>query len=146
MTEKVLITMKGLQFGDSSEDMVEVINIGQYSEVNGNIYIKYDEMLDEGNVLTSNLIKIVDDSVEIVKKGPITANMKFIVNEKTLTYYNTPFGSLYLGIFAREVDIDKQEDVINILIDYSLEINYEQISECKVEICIRPQERAVKLI
>lgn len=146
MTEKVLITIKGLQLGNSSEDVVEVINIGKYSEVNGKIYIKYDEAIEESNLVSNNLIKIDENCIEIVKKGPISTTMKFIQNNKTMTFYNTPFGNIYLGIFTREIEINKQEDSIHIEVNYSMEMNYEQLSECNVQISIVPQDKTVKLI
>ena len=65
-------------------------------------------------------------------------------NEKTMTYYETPFGSLYLGIFSKNIEIDRREDGIDILIEYSLEVNYEEISECRVNISVKPQGTDIK--
>lgn len=146
MTENVLVTIKGLQFDTADKDVIEVINIGHFSQINDKIYVKYDEMSDSEIMLTSSLIKVGKNSVEIIKKGPVSTHMLFTVNEKTMAFYNTSFGSMYLGLITRNVEIDKKEDAISIWIDYFLEINYEQISECKVEICIKPQDKEVKLI
>ena len=142
MTENVLVTIKGLQFDAVDENVIEVINVGRFSEINDKIYVKYDEMLDGEKNLTRNLIKIGESSVEITKMGSVSANMKFCANEKTMCLYNTPFGSLHLGILARNVDINKKEETIHILIEYSIEVNDEQISENKVEICIKQQDKA----
>jgi len=146
MTENVLVTIKGLQFDSVDENVIEVIHIGRFSEINNKIYVKYDEILDGETSLTKNLIKIGDGSVEITKRGQVSTHMQFCANEKTMSLYNTPFGSLYLSIFSRSVEIDKKEDEIHILIDYSLGVNEEQISECKVEICIKTQDIAGKLV
>jgi len=146
MTENVLITIKGLQFDAADENLIEQINIGRLSEINNKIYVKYDEILDGENDLTRNLIKISEDSVEITKRGAVSAHMQFCANEKTTSLYKTPFGSLQLGILARNVDIDKKKEAINILIEYSIEVNDEQISENKIQICIRQQEKAENLI
>jgi len=142
MTENVLITIKGLQFDSVEENVIEGIHIGRFSEINNKIYVKYDEMLEGEKNLTRNLIKISESSVEITKMGSVSVNMKFCTNEKTMSLYNTPFGSLHLGILTRNVDIEKKEDVIHILIEYSIEVNDEQISENKVEICIKQQDKA----
>ncbi|SEW08216.1 DUF1934 domain-containing protein [[Clostridium] fimetarium] len=146
MTENVLITIKGLQFDAADENLIEQINIGRLSEINNKIYVKYDEILDGENSLTRNLIKISEDSVEITKRGPVSAHMQFCASEKTTSLYKTPFGSLQLSILARNVDIDKKKEAINILIEYSIEVNDEQISENKIQICIRQQEKAENLI
>ena len=142
MTENVLVTIKGLQFDAVDETVIEVINIGRFRQINNKIYLKYDELVENETRLTSNLIKIDGGSIEITKKGTVSTHMRFCANEKTVSLYNTPFGSFSLGIFTRSVEIDKQEDVINILIDYSLEVEEKQISDCKVGICIKTQDKA----
>ena len=126
MKEKVYINIKGLQlaaqnvprdYEEDEDDPVEVINVGRYRIINGKEYIKYDEVL-EG----------------ITKKGPVTAHLSFVPGEKTMTFYETPYGNIYLGIFSRSVDMQRTEDKLTISIDYALELNYEQVSDCKVDI------------
>lgn len=139
MKEKVYINIKGLHFTpendeDEQEEAIEVINVGKYSIINGKEYIKYDEVVEGESGKCTSIIKIDGDTVEITKKGPVTAHMSFVKNKKTMTFYETPFGNLYLGIFARDIDIARSEDKINISIDYSLELNYELVSDCKVDI------------
>jgi len=146
MTENVIVTIKGLQFDSVDENVIEVIHIGRFSEINNKIYVKYDEILEGEIRATTNLIKIGEGIVEITKRGPVSTHMQFCPNEKTMSMYDTPFGSFNLGILSRNVDIDKNEDAIHIFIEYSLEVNEEMISDCKVEICIKPQNRAEKFI
>ena len=146
MTENVTVTIKGLHFDSVDENIIEKINIGRCSEINNKIYVKYDEILEGEMRTVTNLIKIGEGRVEITKRGPVSTHMQFSPNEKTMFLYNTPFGSFNLGILASKVDIDKEEDAIHIFIEYSLEANEEMISDCKVEICIKPQNRAEKFI
>jgi len=146
MTENVIVTIKGLQFDSIDENVIEVIHIGRFSKINNKIYVKYDEILEGEMRTATNLIKIGEGIVEITKRGPVTTHMQFSPNEKTMSLYNTPFGSFNLGILARSVDIDKEEDAIHIFIEYSLEADEKMISECKVEICIKSQDRAEKFI
>lgn len=143
MKDKVYINIKGLQlaaqnvprdYEDDSDEPIEVINVGSYSVVNGKEYIKFDEIYEGTEQKCTSLIKIADSSVEITKKGPVTAHMSFIPGEKTMTFYETPYGNIYLGIFAREVDMKRSSDKLSICIDYALELNYEQVSDCRVEI------------
>lgn len=143
MKDKVYINIKGLHlaaqnvprdYEDDSDEPIEVINVGSYSVVNGKEYIKFDEIYEGTEQKCTSLIKIADSSVEITKKGPVTAHMSFIPGEKTMTFYETPYGNIYLGIFAREVDMKRSSDKLSICIDYALELNYEQISDCRVEI------------
>lgn len=79
-------------------------------------------------------LKLQGNSVEVTKKGPVTAHLSFVPGEKTMTFYETPYGNIYLGIFSRSVDMQRTEDKLTISIDYALELNYEQVSDCKVDI------------
>ena len=132
MKEKVYINIKGLQlaaqnvprdYEEDEDDPVEVINVGRYRIINGKEYIKYDEVLEGTTKKCTSTIKIAGNSVEVTKKGPVTAHLSFVPGEKTMTFYETPY-----------VDMQRTEDKLTISIDYALELNYEQVSDCKVDI------------
>lgn len=138
MKEKVLVKIKGLQMvsqvqEEDGEEPIEIINIGRYNAVGDKEYVRYEEVVEGENKKCSNLIKISHNAVEITKRGAVTAHLSFVAGEKTLTCYDTPFGNIYLGMFTRELDILRSDDRINITIDYALELNYEHVSDCKVE-------------
>lgn len=136
MKEKVFVKVKGLQFanGQEEEDIIEVINVGRYRIINGNEYVKYDEVYEESTQKSTNTIKISEKCVEITKKGLVTAHMSFVEGEKTMTFYDTPYGSIYLGIFAQNIQIERDEDDIRISIDYSIDMNYEKVADSHIDI------------
>ncbi len=138
MKEKVFIKVKGLQLvnedNEEEEDIIEVINVGRYKVVNGSEYIKYDEVYEDTESKSTNTIKIADKCVEITKKGVVTAHMCFSLGEKTMTFYDTPYGSIYLGIFTRDIQIERDEDNIKVAIDYSIDMNYEKVADSHVDI------------
>lgn len=147
MTQDVSISVKGLQAvaGTSDKETVEVINIGHLSEINQKTYISYEEVIEGEQKPVRNLFKISDDCIELVRKGGLATNMIFKKNEKTISYYETPFGSLNLGIFATRVEVNRKGAYIDVLTEYSLEVNGEHISNCLVEIAVRPLEDGVEL-
>lgn len=124
------------QTEDMEEDAVETINVGSYKVVNDKEYVHFEECYDGETDKSRNIIKITKDEIQVSKKGAITAHMDFKRGEKTMTFYETPFGGIYLGIITRDINIERSEDEIRILIDYALEVNYEQLNECKVSIII----------
>ena len=147
MTEKVYVTVKGLHVGTAAdgsqdEDKIEVINVGVYKCVAGKEYIKYDEVYDDGDKFKT-IIKLKDNGVELTKKGTVTTHMSFIEGEKTRNLYETPYGSVYMGIYSKNVDIVHEENKITVAIDYSIEVNYQLVSDSRVEICV--QSEAPKL-
>lgn len=125
--------------GQTLED-IEVINVGHYGLINGNEYIRYNELDEDGSKI-KNTIKIASEDdgtvvVELSKKGKYSTHMIFIAGKKSTTAYETPFGSLLLGIYTRSIRIKREEDNIVIKIEYSLDVNYNTVSECNVEINI----------
>lgn len=123
-----------------NDDDLEVIHLGHYGVLNGSEYIKFDELDEDSNVI-KNTIKIAcneDGSqvVELIKKGYYSTHMIFQAGKKNTTAYETPFGSLLIGIYTKNLRIKREENRIVIKLNYSLDVNYNTISECNVEICI----------
>lgn len=139
MTERVIIRIKGLQF-DSSEESVEVINIGNMSEMNGKLCVIYDEINEGDRIPTKNLIKIGTDSVEFSKKGPVNASMTFKEKERMITFYETEYGNIRVVMFPSKLEISRSTDKVTVEMDYSLEINYAHVSDCRVFISIESKQ------
>ena len=111
MTKEVLISISGLQVSPESEtDTVEMIAPGEYYFRNNKHYLVYNEV-EEGQTepSTKNVIKFSNDYMEVIKKGPMSVHMVFEKDKKNISYYNTPFGSLLIGIEAK--DFSYQEPV-----------------------------------
>lgn len=141
MTKDVLITISGLQFmDDEGNEPVEVITAGEYYYRNGKHYILYDEVMEGFEGITKNRIKIGEDFMDISKKGVSNVHMSFKKNRKNLTSYQTPFGNLLIGIDARSLDIEEEEDAIDIKVEYDLEVNYEHLAECSLTMNVRSKE------
>ena len=61
-------------------------------------------------------------------------------NEKNITYYNTPYGSLLVGIDAYRVDVREKENEITVEVEYALEINNEHLADCHIRILANPKQ------
>lgn len=142
MKDKVFVKIRGLNIAEEiddtedsevvQEDAIEVISVGKYAVVNGKEYVKYEEVYEEFEKKARCLIKIENDKIEVSKKGAINSNLIFNKNEKTDTLYDTPYGSLSLGVVTKDMDIKRTEDTINIEIEYSLEYNYNKLSDNRI--------------
>ena len=138
MTKEILLSIKGLQFlEDNNEDEIEVITTGTYFQKDGRHYIKYDEVMEglEGKI--QNLIKINGKSMEVTKRGLSNVHMVFEENKKNVTYYDTPFGNLLVGIAATNIDLNESKDIIDVKVDYALEVNYEHLADCTISMNIQ---------
>ena len=138
MTKDVIVTIRGLQAGpDSDGEPIEMITTGEYFYKNNKHYILYEEVMEGETATNKNRIKIAPGYMELTKSGLVSVHMLFEENKKNLTHYNTPYGSLLMGIEAKKVDIQETEDEINISVDYALELNEEHAADCDIQINIR---------
>lgn len=138
MTKEILLSIKGLQFlEDNNEDEIEVITTGTYFQKDGRHYIKYDEVMEglEGKI--QNLIKINKKSMEVTKRGLSNVHMVFEENKRNVTYYDTPFGNLLVGIAATNIDLNESKDIIDVKVNYALEVNYEHLADCTISMNIQ---------
>ena len=132
MTKDVLITISGIQMMDEEDSDVEMIVRGDYYQKNGKHYILYEEILEGAEERVKNVIKISPSSMDIIKKGVTNSRMLFEKNKKNLSCYSTPVGNLVIGIQANHFYVEEQQNSIKVNVDYTLEINYEHMSDCRI--------------
>ena len=141
MTKDVLLSIKGLQFANEQDtEPVEVITSGDYYKRNGKHYILYDEVMEGFEGVTKNIIKLKENGLDVTKKGVTNVHMMFEKNKKNITYYNTPFGSIMIGIDAKDIKIEEKEESILVNVSYGLEVNYEHMADCNIVMNIQSKE------
>lgn len=150
MTKDVLVSISGkhidimdepLEGRESGNDAIEVVTPANYYCRNGKHYIIYDEVLEGMAGTIKNKIKITgEDSVEIMKSGVSSSHMIFERNKKNLTYYRTPYGQMLIGINTRNMEISVEDDNIDVLVDYELDVNHEPLADCKIKMNIMSKE------
>ena len=91
MTRDVLISIRGAQIQEANQEQVELITTGDYFLKNGKHYILYDEVSEGNEGIIRNTIKVLPESMNIIKRGAISTDMLFEKNQKKMTCYTTPF-------------------------------------------------------
>ena len=146
MTKDILVKISGMQFTADNEDpnepeAVEIIAPGEYYFKNGKHYIIYDEFMEGFDSVTKNVLKLKNDSLEITKRGSSNVHMIFEKDKKNLTCYTTPFGNLMMGIDARRILIEESEEEIYAQVEYALDINYEHLADCTIQLRVQPKRQ-----
>lgn len=139
MTKDVLISISGMQMSGGEQDDIEMITTGDYYRKNGKHYIRYDEVAEGESGVISNTIKVGEDTMDIIKMGRANVHMTFEKNKKNLTCYATALGDMMIGINTNSVVIEETENLLRVAVEYSLDINYEHISECNIVLSIQPR-------
>ena len=140
MTKEILLSISGLHFVDGEDGSVEVVTAGDYYNRGGKHYILYDEVVEGMSGHTRNVIKIGENSLEITKKGLMNKWMVLEKGKRHRTVYQTPFGNIEIGLIGQELQVTETEEKIDVRAEYVLEINEENLSECTIEMNIKPRE------
>ena len=149
MTKDVLISISGLHFGageDNAEgEPVEIITPAADYLKNDRHYVLYDEVVEGVPGTVKNTIKIIGDSLfEVRKSGIANARMVFEKGRMNMTAYQTPYGEMMVGIHTRDITTEVAEESIHVHISYALDINSEPLSDCEIDVSIRPVHGAVQ--
>lgn len=134
----VKIKIRGSQ--GEEQDGVEVVSIGEMYERDGFVCLTYEEVVDEEETgvvqVVKNMIKINEEQVEVIKKGPTQSHMVFVPEETTYTYYSTPFGEMEISIFTDEIEKISRDDGFSLSMQYQLEMNQTFIANSSVNIAV----------
>ena len=144
MTQEVLLTLRGLQFDQREEDAdkIEMVTVGDYYKRHNKHYVVYEEVTEGFTQPTKNRLKFSEHMLELSRNGLVNVHMVFQENKKNMTNYNNPFGQILIGIDTKKVQIREQEDNITVEVDYSLDVNYEFLSDCHIRIDICSKENS----
>jgi len=138
MTKDVLITIKGLQYAveDSDDQRVETITRGTFYNRNNKNYVTYEESPD-GEDTVKSMVKFDETFFELTRKGKFSMHMLFEEGKKNYTDYSTPFGNLVIGIDTDTITVDEKENEIDVVILYDMEMNYEHVAKCRIDVKIQ---------
>ena len=137
MTEEVLVSVKGMQMMTDDQDEVEIVTHGKYLKKGNKHYNTYEEVVEGMDGKIQNLIKLDEHGMEVTKKGLTNVHMIFEKDKKNMTCYSTPFGNLMVGISATNIDVNTTEENIDIEVRYILDLNYEHMADCTINLNIK---------
>lgn len=139
-SRKVLVHVTGMQFSQEivdGEDTIESIMPGACQQIGDYYYIKYEELQEGFTETTDVLLKVKPGYLEMTKKGLVHVNMVIAAGESHQTNYTTPFGQLIFTIRGKNVAVSQDGEGIHIRARYSMDVNYEYLSENDIYIDAR---------
>ena len=140
MTNKVILSIKGVQHEFGEDGATEVITTGNYYLKNGKHYILYDEVIPETGEQISNTLKMTPNRIDMIKHGKYGTHMVFEPDTKNMSLYPTPYGMMEVCFNTFSVEVNEAEEEICTQIEYALEINDDFISDCTIEIRVQAKE------
>lgn len=122
MKNNVHIRIKTYQEIDGElDEPIELQTFGKYGVINGNHYLIYEESAMTGFEDTTTTIKAGDGFVTVTRRGKYNMQMHYVVGEKNLCLYQTPYGETAVQINTREIQNELGENGGHLRVDYTLD-------------------------
>ena len=126
MDKSVIISIRGTQtLDDNPPETVELITEGRLIDCGEEGYtLTYQESELTGLEGTLTTFQVEPDRVTLLRVGEFNSQMVFQEGRRHLAMYNTPYGSMTIGVNTRHLHADLTERGGDIEIDYAIEIDH----------------------
>ena len=126
MDKSVIISIRGTQtLDDNPPETVELITEGRLIDCGEEGYtLTYQESELTGLEGTLTTFQVEPDRVTLLRVGEFNSQMVFQEGRRHLAMYNTPYGSMTIGVNTRHLQADLTECGGDIEIDYAIEIDH----------------------
>jgi len=136
--KKVLISIKGLPvFSTSDDDAFELMTDGEYITKDGISTFSYMESSLTGQDGMLTTFDVENDRVVLRRGDGLSGDMIFSKEQKHHFLYDTPFGSVMLGIDTHDITNNMNDDGGNLEIRYDIEVDNVSVSQNLFKINIR---------
>ena len=138
MKQNVLITLKGTQsYGADKPETIELITRGTMTGRNGKFAISYEETEMTGIPgVTTTFMIFNPKRVVLTREGALHSRMVFEKDVRNESLYDLGFGSLMVGVCAKEIRVDLSETGGSLYIDYTVEVEQSMAGRNTYEISI----------
>ena len=125
MTDNVIISIKGSQYnGENGPEEMELVTPGSLiRDGQGRYTISYEESELTGLEGTTTVLRIEGGRVTLLREGSVNSQMVFEEGRRHLSMYETPYGSLSVGINTKRMKNTVGENGGDLEIDYAVEID-----------------------
>ena len=135
--KKVLVKIKGIQGLDGDKDVIELSTEGTFRRFEDEYIITYTEdQTVEGSKTKTQLTVKGDNTVILERRGDLNSRLVITEGERNNCLYAIPQGSLTLGIYGKNVNSNMTANGGSVKMIYSIDMNFEPLSENEVEILV----------
>jgi uncharacterized beta-barrel protein YwiB (DUF1934 family) len=136
MKRKAIIAISSAQL-PKKDDVIEVLTPGSYLKESGFYYVEYDETEISGMQGTKTKLEIYPERLALIREGTTNAKMEFEKNKDYRTLYNTPYGTMEIKIYTKNLKVDINDEGGDIYIDYNMSISGQKPQNTELRINIK---------
>ena len=141
MRENVIISIKGKQVNENGPDEMELVTEGRMICNDKGVLVSYQETELTGLQGTTTMLRINGPVVTLLREGTVNSQMVFEEGRRHLSMYETPYGSMSVGINTRRVKNTISETGGDLEIDYAIEIDNNPVGRNLFRIQVREDNR-----
>ena len=125
MEKNVVISVKGMQkYENVAPDVVELVTEGKLSRAGSTYTITYEESEVTGMEGTVTTILVEGEQVTMMRLGEFSAQMVFQEGRRHLSMYNTPYGTMEIGVNTHHLLAEIDDQGGDIEVDYAIEVDH----------------------
>ncbi|MCI8304911.1 MAG: DUF1934 domain-containing protein [Lawsonibacter sp.] len=141
MEKDVIISIKGMQKYDGAlPDVVELVTQGRLSREGESYTLSYQESELTGLEGTLTTIQVDGGQVTLMRMGEFNSQLVFQEGRRHLSMYNTPYGTMAIGVNTRHLLAELTDQGGDIEVDYSVEVDHALTGRNVFRINIREAE------
>ena len=122
---------------DNEESGFELMTDGEYAWENGISTFRYEESELTGLDGLMTTFSVEHDRVILQRGGGLNGDMIFCENQKHHFLYETPFGSITMGIDTHSITENLHDDGGSLEIRYNIEVDNIAVSQNIFEITVK---------
>ena len=145
MEKEVTISIKGMQKYENAEpDTIELVTGGRLERDGESFTLSYQESAVTGMDGTLTTFQIEPERVTLLRVGEYTSQMVFQEGRRHMSMYNTPYGTMSIGVNTRRMRSDLSASGGSIEIDYAIEIDHALAGQNLFRIQVREKGPVLK--
>ncbi len=138
--ESVLITLKSQVETYNDKEEVELMTTGMLENKADAVVLTYEDTEATGFAGSRTIIQMTDDSlVTILRTGTANSNLILEPEKKHHCLYETPFGSMMIGVKASKIVREIEADKGRLLLEYTMDIDGTFMSVNTMEVAWKQQ-------
>ena len=119
----VLITIHDEQLSDGESEKLELTTTGTLTCSDAGVRVEYDELEGELSGSVTSLLIDSPTCVTMQRGGAYNSQLIIEQNKRHSCYYDTPYGSFMMGVFARRVHASVTESGGTLDMEYTVDFN-----------------------
>ena len=131
LKDNVTISLTSIQWQDGEKTQTELVTKARHTKQDGCDIIAYDDT--EATGFEGSVTTIISNakSAYITRKGTANSALALEIGKKNFCQYETPYGSLRLGVYTHDISNTIAENG-RLYLKYSLDLNASPLSENEI--------------